>query len=386
VRFRHRDGSAVHLAYCTNVHPAESLDGVLAQLADYAEPIRRRLGWDRLGLGLWLARPVAARLAAAPGSLAVLRRQLDRRGLEVVTLNAFPYAGFHAPSVKKAVYRPGWTEPDRLHYTLDCARVLAALLPEGADRGSVSTLPLAWREPWSSARADRARRHLDSLAQRLAAVETRTGRAVRVGFEPEPGCLIENTTQAATLLSTVDRDRLGVCLDACHLAVGFEDPTAACARLHAAGLPIVKTQASCALQLDNPRDRLARAALERFDERRFLHQTRERHTDTVLGTDDLPEALAGALPGDGPWRVHFHVPLHTDPPPGLRATRPELLKTLGVLLGGDAALTDHIEVETYSWPVLPEAPGGAGLVEGVAAELAWTRDAITALGLKEVLS
>ena len=36
MRFRHPDGTTVHLAYCTNVHPAEDLDGVLAQLATTA--------------------------------------------------------------------------------------------------------------------------------------------------------------------------------------------------------------------------------------------------------------------------------------------------------------------------------------------------------------
>ncbi len=38
MRFRHPDGSTVHLAYCTNVHPSETLDGVRAQLATTANP------------------------------------------------------------------------------------------------------------------------------------------------------------------------------------------------------------------------------------------------------------------------------------------------------------------------------------------------------------
>ena len=46
MRFRHPDGSTVHLAYCTNVHPAETLDGVLAQLRDHCEPVRRLLALD----------------------------------------------------------------------------------------------------------------------------------------------------------------------------------------------------------------------------------------------------------------------------------------------------------------------------------------------------
>jgi len=384
VRFRHPDGSVIHLSYCTNVHAAEDLDGVLSQLSRYAEPVRERLGTDRLGLGLWLARPVATRLLADRSALRTLRRELGLRGLEVVSLNAFPYAGFHAPSVKKEVYRPDWTTPERLSYTLDCARVLAALLPDDARRGSVSTLPMAWREPASAQTPLIAGRHLTSLADGLGDLARRTGRTIRVGLEPEPGCLIESTAQAAELMAELDRERIGVCLDTCHLAVGFEQPAEALRRLSAAGLDVVKTQASCALEAADPSDAAARAALGRFAERRFLHQTRERAADGRLAAvDDLPQALAGDLPGRGPWRVHFHIPVHERPEPPLGTTRPVLLDSLRALLGGPHAVTDHIEVETYTWSVLPGArEGDLGLVDGIAAELDWSCRALTALGLQ----
>ncbi|MFD8541676.1 metabolite traffic protein EboE [Streptomyces rubrogriseus] len=382
MRLRHPDGTTVHLAYCTNVHAAEDLDGVLAQLARYGEPVRERLGADRIGLGLWLAAPVVTALAADRSALDLLRKELDLRGIEVVTLNAFPYAGFHAPTVKKAVYRPDWTERPRLDHTLACARVLAELLPPDAARGSVSTLPLAWRTPWTPRRDDLARRHLDLLSQGLAALAADTGRTVRVGFEPEPGCLIETTGQAVARLAGADPERLGVCVDTCHLAVAFEEPGPALTRL-AAALPVVKTQASCAVHADRPADPAARAALAAFAERRFLHQTRQAAPGGPAAVDDLPEALRGALSGDAAWRVHYHVPVQRDLPSPLRSTRPELVAALTTLLGGPAALTDHVEVETYTWPVLPGAPDGGGLVDGIAGELAWTRDTLTALGLTE---
>ncbi|MFG1670720.1 metabolite traffic protein EboE [Streptomyces sp. Y7] len=381
MRLRHPDGTTVHLSYCTNVHPAEDLDGIVAQLSRFAEPVRRRLGAGRIGLGLWLAAPVVAALDTDPAAVRALRAELGRRGLEVVTLNAFPYTGFHAPTVKKAVYRPDWTEPERLAHTLACARVLTALLPADVGHGSVSTLPLAWREPSSPDRHDLLRRNLDRLAEGLAKIAADTGRAVRVGFEPEPGCLIETTGQAAGLLDAVDREWLGVCLDTCHLAVAFEEPGPALARLAEARLPVVKTQASCAVHVDRPTDPGARAALAAFAEQRFLHQTREAGADAVLAVDDLPEALDGSLPGEGPWRIHYHVPVQRDLPPPLRSTRPELAAALTELLGGATARTDHVEVETYTWPVLPGAPGGTALAEGIAGELAWTRDILTDLGL-----
>lgn len=369
MRFRHRDGTVVHLAYCTNVHAAEDLDGVLGQLARHAEPVRERLGADRLGVGLWLARDVARELAA-DAATERLRTELAARGLEVVTLNGFPYRGFHAPVVKRDVYVPDWSDPARLAYTADLARVLTRLLPDDAARGSVSTLPLGWRTPWPPEKDAAARRALDRLARELAGLE----RPVRVGIEPEPGCVIETTPQLARALSGLDTERIGGCLDLCHLAVEFEDPDAAVT----AAAPIVKAQVSCALRADDPAE--ARRALEAFAEPRFLHQTRSASGDRW---DDLGDALTGG--GPGPWRVHFHVPLHAEPEPPLATTRDVLLDALRALVGGPAARTDHLEVETYTWSVLPAGHRAErDLADGIAAELAWTRDRLLDLGLREV--
>ncbi|KKD08042.1 metabolite traffic protein EboE [Streptomyces sp. WM6386] len=385
MRFGHPDGTTVHLAYCSNVHQAEDLGGVVDQLAAYAEPVRQTLGADLLGIGLWLARDVVNELSAAPDAVRRLRAELTARGLETVTLNAFPYGGFHRDVVKKDVYLPDWADPVRLRYTVDCARVLAGLLPDDARRGSVSTLPLAWRTPWPTEARDSARRALDQLAGQLAGLARETGRTIRVGFEPEPGCVVENTVQAARELGGVDPDWLGICLDTCHLAVQFEEPAAALRRLAEAGLPVVKVQASSALQAADPADPEARRALARFAEPRFLHQTRTAPNGTVTGVDDLPEALAGGLDPGSPWRVHFHAPLHAAPEPPLSTTADELTSSLGVLLGGPQAVSDHVEVETYTWSVLPEhlrPQDREGLVAGLAAELAWTRDRFEELGLK----
>ncbi len=389
MRFRHRDSTLVHVCYGTNVHPAEDLAGVIGQIADYGEPVRERLGVSRLGLGLWLARDVATQLATDPAALQRLRGELGRRGLEVVTLNGFPYRGFHDPVVKRKVYRPDWSQPARARYTADLASILAGLLPDDAAAGSVSTLPLAWREPWPPGRAEAARQQIRWLGDELARVRAATGRPVRVAFEPEPGCVVETTGQAAVQLAGLDPDRFGVCLDTCHLAVAFEQPAAALERLAQAGLPVVKLQASCALQVDEPGSAVARATLARFDEPRFLHQTREAPAAATAepdGADDLGAALAGGLPGCRPWRVHFHVPLHAAAEPPLRATRDVLTGTLASLFGGGTAGTGHVEVETYTWQVLPagQRPDSpAGLVAGIAAELRWLREQLLTLGLTE---
>ncbi|WP_369217412.1 metabolite traffic protein EboE, partial [Streptomyces flavofungini] len=279
MRFRHPDGSTVHLAYCTNVHPAESLDGVLAQLRDHCEPVRRKLGRDRIGIGLWLAKDAARALVTDPGALRGLRTELDRRGLEVVTLNGFPYEGFGDDEVKYRVYKPDWTDPERLTHTTDLARLLAALLPDDVTEGTISTLPLAWRTPFDAPRAASARTALTALAQRLDALDELTGRSIRVGLEPEPGCTVETTADAIAPLTAVGHDRIGVCVDTCHLATSFEDPATALAALATAGVPVVKSQLSAALHAEHPHLPDVREALAAFDEPRFLHQTR-----TLTGT------------------------------------------------------------------------------------------------------
>ncbi|SIN13462.1 metabolite traffic protein EboE [Micromonospora cremea] len=392
MRLRHAGGDTVHLGYCTNVHPAEDLAGILAQLDTYAVPVRAALGSDLLGLGLWLAAPVAAELAADPALRRRLRTELDARGLEVVTLNGFPYAAFQAPVVKHEVYRPDWTTEQRLTYTLNLARVLADLLPDDAARGSISTLPLAWRQPWDTDRADAARRRLDQLAAGLAAVQRDTGRQVRVAFEPEPGCVVESTGQAAALLSGMDTERLGVCLDLAHLACAWEEPAVALDRLRAAGLPVVKVQVSAAVEAADPAG--GAEALRRWVEPRFLHQTRGAGcaggadpADPAYAADDLDEALDAALPG--PWRVHYHVPLHAPPEEPLGSTLPVLRAALAALYAGPAAGCDHLDVETYTWGVLPAArrPGtDAELAAGIAAELAFARDELVGLGLTPELT
>lgn len=351
----------MHLSYCTNVHPAQHLDGILAQLDTYAVPIRERLGADVLGLGLWIAAPAASGLAASAADRRRLREALGARGLEVVTLNGFPYADFQQPVVKHAVYSPDWTSPERLRYTRDLALILDDLLPAGAARGSISTLPLAWRTPWDTGRSDACRRAFDTLAKDLATLD----REIRIAVEPEPGCVLETTAQAAAWLRDTDTSRIGVCLDLAHLACAWEDPAVAVDALTAAGIPIVKTQLSAALEGSDAQ------AFARYAEPRFLHQIRGRDG---LSLDDLDEAPASGAAAQ-PWRVHYHVPLHAAPARPLRATTDVVLAALDVLAGR----CEHFDVETYTWEVLPpghrpESP--SELVAGIAAELSWARAAL----------
>lgn len=371
------------IGYCTNVHPAEDLPGVLAQLDRYAEPVRRLVGVDVLGLGLWLPAGLAHELAGSRELRAKLRAELDARGLSVYTLNAFPYGGFHDEVVKHSVYRPEWTDPARLRYTVDCAEVLVDLLPDTATYGSISTLPLAWRTPWSEADDETATAALTELTGVLDGMAAANGRPIRLAVEPEPGCVLDTVADAiAWLAPRVDPRYVGLCLDTCHLAVSFADPAATVASIYAAGLEVVKVQASAALQVLEPASPEARAALADFAEPRYLHQVRERvASGAVLAADDLPEALT-ELPGRDPWRVHFHVPLHARPAAPLSATT-DVLRTALSALESTVERMPHVEVETYTWSVLPETAGNGGdtaLIRGIAAELRWAVANLEELG------
>ncbi|WP_181774475.1 metabolite traffic protein EboE [Amycolatopsis pittospori] len=356
------------ISYCTNVHPAEDVAGIVAQLERYALPVRERLGADKLGVGLWLSAPVARGLADDAQARKDFRAELDARGLSVYTLNAFPYGGFHDEVVKHAVYRPLWTESERVAYTIDCVTVLADLLAEDATYGSISTLPLAWREPWND-QDDHAA--AAAFEQVVRAIRATGDRPIRLAVEPEPGCVLDTVADALAWLSgRVDPEYVGLCLDTCHLAVSFADPAETLAAIAASDVDIVKVQASAALHVEKPAE--AREALAAFAEPRYLHQVREFSGGVVHKADDLPEAWTD-LPGEGPWRVHFHMPLHQAPAAPL-ATTTDVLRTVAAGLPGEP----HVEVETYTWSVLPDA---GDLVGGIAAELEWAQQNLVKEGV-----
>ncbi|HUS67177.1 MAG TPA: metabolite traffic protein EboE [Kofleriaceae bacterium] len=390
-------GRAAFLSYCANVHPGERLDDVWAAL-DAAAQVRAALPVGRLGLGLWLARSALQPLAADGGAHR-LADEIDRRGLEVVTLNGFPYGNFHAEVVKRAVYHPDWCTPERAQYTRTLAEILATLLPPRVDSGTISTSPLAHRNEVSGsvlAFTARATDALCQLAADLARLRDHTGKRIRVCVEPEPGCLLESTRDAiswwndavpaAARRSGVPLDlaheHLGVCFDTCHQAVAFEDAATSLEALAVARVPVGKMQLSSAIEVRVPGTPEGREALSRFAEQRFLHQVRAVGDDGRLaGIDDIYPDLEGLerLPQDRAWRVHYHAPIHRDAVGDVSTTRGFLRDAIAWLRQSDQPVP-HLDVETYTWSVLPESerPGDqASLVAGIAAELRWARDELT---------
>lgn len=383
----------IHLTYCTNIHPGERLSEVRAALERYTRAVAQRVAGDQpFGVGLRLSAAAAAELAE-PGALAELRALLDRQRCYVFTLNGFPYGAFHGTRVKEAVYSPDWREPARREYTTCLIGHLAALLPEGVD-GSISTVPGGFRPDLAPAQLPAVADNLLRCVAALFDSRERTGKTVRLALEPEPWCLLETTDDAVSFFEeylwsrpavgrlaaltglaradaeAVVRDLLGVCLDACHVAVAFEDPAAAVGRLVAAGLRVPKVQVTAALDLrwtDAARD-----AIAAFADAVYLHQVTELRGDGVrVQHRDLPEAIARAAPGSR-WRVHFHVPVCATGTAVVGTTQADLSALLVAARGH--RLTTHYEVETYTWDVTPDAFTGRDVVDDIAAELRWTRE------------
>ncbi len=383
-----RPGDPFHFSYCLNVHPGESLADARHAIATYPPCLRDALGAP-FGLGLRLA-DAAARELADPETLATFRQELEAAGLYAFTVNAFPQGAFHRTRVKERVYQPDWREPDRLAYTLRVFDALAGLLPAGVD-GSASTVPLSYAaRPCDAAARAAMRRHLIALAAHLVRIESERGILLHLGLEPEPDCTLETTPQtlayfqdelfrqgrdelaasekiSAATAETWLRRHLGVCLDTCHMALQYEDPAASLRAYAAAGVRVSKVQVSAALETD---PELPPERLRAFDDGVYLHQVKTRDAAGVVGgARDLPDWLAAPDPRARELRIHVHVPLHWPGGDGFRSTR----HTLGPAFWQALRASDcrHVEVETYTFDVLPAALRGGGLAQNLLGECRW---------------
>lgn len=370
-----------HLAYCTNIHPAESWAETRNVLETHTLRVRDLVAppGEPFAIGLRLSARAAAELLAGD-HLPRFRDWLARENAYVFTINGFPYGDFHGTRVKEQVYRPDWSDPARLAYTKDLFRIVAALAPPDT-AGSVSTLPGSFK----AFRADEAaiRTNLRELAAWLDELAASSGRDLHLGLEPEPLGHFENTAETLGFFERLHDGapdagpltrRLGINYDCCHFALQYEEPGEALESFRRAGLRISKIHLSAALALD-PREPGAVEAVAAFDEPTYLHQVVARGGDGgIVRHTDLPETLAADHPAREAeeWRVHFHIPLDAEPAPPLRSTRQHTVDTLDYARARPE-LCAHYEIETYTWGVLP-APMQRPVEDQLAAEYRWTLD------------
>ena len=393
---RHAD---LHLSYCTNIHPGESWPDVRDNLERYLVPVRERVAPGRpFGVGLRLSGE-SARALGDPPALDELRTFLRAHDLYVFTINGFPYGPFHGRPVKEQVYLPDWLDPERLAYTDRLADVLAALVPEGVE-GTISTVPGAFapRVRDDADQARMARALLDHVVH-LVRLRASTGRRVALALEPEPCCFLETIAETVTFFErhlhsgtavahvsdaaglsraageTAIREHLGVCLDACHLAVEFEEPEQVLDALRGAGIRVPKVQVTAGLRaVLHEGDDAILDAFAAFADDVYLHQVVERRDDgTLVRHLDLPQALAAARArgarGTREWRVHFHVPVFRERLGAFEGTQAYVAELLRLVR--ERAVSEHFEVETYTWDVLPEEFRREGIVAGISREIEW---------------
>jgi sugar phosphate isomerase/epimerase len=357
-----------HLTYCTNIHAGETWPDVRANLERYVLAVKQRVCPAKpFGVGLRLSARAAAELAQ-PNELAQLRRFLDRHDMYVFTINGFPAGTFHGERVKENVYRPDWLEHERVAYTNLLVKILGELLPPGG-HGSISTVPLCFRERGNDRKS--AGRNIERCLTTIIELHVTYGKHITLALEPEPACAIETIAEAVEFLDTDMRgEYLGICFDACHAAVEFEDLAAALAKLRSHDIPIAKIQLSCGLRV-TPVDAAARAELARFAEDTYLHQTVARRGDVLTRYVDLPDALADDAPADE-WRIHFHVPIFREALGRFASTQPFLAELLAAQRA--SKISPHLEVETYTWDVLPAEFRAEPIEDAIARELLWVKE------------
>ena len=393
MRLNHLRGD-VHLTYCTNIHAGETWTEIRASLEGHVPEIKARVSpTASMGLGLRLS-AIAADELSESAVLAEFRAFLSDHDLYVFTINAFPFGPFHGRRVKEEVYQPDWLTPERLAFTDRAAEILAALLPLGLV-GSVSTVPgtfkpLARRPGAQQVIAENMVRHAATLVE----IARRTGREIVLSLEPEPCCLLEtvdetiaffrdhlHTKASAAMvakhagidLAAADealRRHIGICYDICHGAVEFEEPAAAFAALDRAGIRVAKLQLSSALRV--PRvDATAAQQLAAFEDGVYLHQVVQRRDGVLTRFVDLDPAFAALHAGEagGEWRVHCHVPIFLETAGPFDSTQRTLKAALACARAGFVA--PHLEVETYTWDVLPAPLRQGGRAEAIAREMQW---------------
>lgn len=360
MKFRH-----AHLAYCTNIHPANNWEETLHRLQTHTLGVRDLLVKNGLihsnepyAIGLRLS-ALAAHELLQGDQLARFRDWLANTNTYVFTINGFPYGNFHGTRVKEQVFAPDWTKHERVEYTKNLFEILATISPLETG-GSVSTLPGSHK----SFKADEAiiRKNLIHLADWLDDLSERTGRNLHLGLEPEPLGHIENTGESLAFFDRLANEsnnpqslfrRIGINYDCCHFALQFENAKHSLDALTNAGIRISKVHFSNALSLD-PQNPQAIAAISSFDEPVYSHQVVHRNASgTLTRFIDLPDFLNEKVSDmTGEARVHFHIPLDAKPSPPLGSTSQHAIDTLS-WLGSHPDACTHLEIETYTWGVLP---------------------------------
>jgi hypothetical protein len=380
-----------HLAYCTNIHRGENWAQTFAALNEHTLAVRERVcPQDPYAIGLRLS-DQAARELSDPKTLRAFQRWLDEKNCYVFTINGFPFGKFHGTRVKEQVYLPDWSSPERLEFTNRLFDLLAQIVPEGVE-GSVSTVPGSFKEfNRTPAELKQMRINLFRCVEHISQLSEKTGRKLHLGVEPEPLCLFETTEETIEFIQAIRKDYgndprlkefLGVNYDTCHLAVEFEEPQLSLSKFQQAEIMISKLHLSSALKVQPTKE--VREELKKFTDDIYLHQVVARNGDgTLVRYRDLDVALneASLVPQSAQeWRIHFHIPLHAPRLELFENTTDHLVGVFDVLQK-NPKLCSHLEMETYTWEVMPAQLKNRSVVDQLVGEYRWCLGELSKRGL-----
>jgi hypothetical protein len=389
-----------YLTYCTNIHAGESWNDHFAALRQNIPGIKKRISKDQsFGIGLRLSHEASLQLQEKD-TLGIFKDWLKHEDCYVFTMNGFPYGGFHHTKVKDHVHAPDWTTPERVSYTIRLFNILAELLPEEME-GGISTSPLSYKY-WHSAGQqedvfEKTTKNILLIIEHLIQIKNKTGKLLHLDIEPEPDGLLGNGPEffnwydrwlltigkpylqqqfgfTSEQSEAAIKEHLQLCYDVCHFAVGYEEHADVVRQLREKKIKVGKIQISAALKAimpDNPTDREPVVqAFRQFNESTYLHQVVARQADgSFKQYPDLPEALNDAAnPLTKEWRSHFHVPLFVQDYGLLKSTQDDIRKVLSIHC--KEPFTNQLEVETYTWEVLPDAMK-APISESIIREMEW---------------
>ena len=393
-----------HLTYCSNIHPGESWPETFDNLKRYTTQIRKELTKEDFGIGLRLSNIASIELLE-DNHLNDFKSWLQSENMYVFTINGFPYGQFHQERVKDKVHSPDWTTVERSDYTKRLFHILSELLPDGLD-GGVSTSPITYR--WWHTDQDsldgvksKACNHLAELIVYLVGLKKETGKSLHLDMEPEPDGILETTAEFVdyfndyllqkglkSVLTSLNcdektgeeyiREHFQLCYDVCHFAVGFENPREAITRIQSENIKIGRIQISAALASPDLQDTDVNEVCKQlsvFDEPIYLHQAVTKQANNELQRfPDLGEAIKSLqYPPDLEIRTHFHVPIFTEKYGLLRSTQQDIFETLEIW--SEQNFTNHLEVETYTWDVLPQDMR-TDIISSVVRELNWVRQTL----------
>jgi hypothetical protein len=387
-----------HLTYSTLVHQTDNFEQLWKSVNTYLPAVKARFAPNqKFGVCLRTSAPSAEMLSQDPTKVADLKQFFKDQDLYLYTANAFVYGVFKKQVIKEDVYEPDWNTPERREYTKQVANLLAELAPEGINP-SIQSAPLGFKPKGTG--PDIAKAYTDNVVDvvaHLVKLEKDTGKTVTLGLEPEPRCYLETTDETITyfqdyLFAPKTAEQLakkagihaadaaaamqkfmGVVFDIGHQSVGYEDIPASLHKLVAAGVPIVKLQEAASMHIpDVTQEKVD--ALQAFAKTIYLSQTCQRKDGQTQWFLNLEDAFEDWYKNPGPreWRTHFHVPVFlTELGHGFGTTRFGLEQALAV--HKKTPLSTHLEIETYTWDVLPDHLKTGDIVEYVTRELEWVK-------------